>query len=161
MTNIARNRARILAFDNTSAVVVKSNGSEVRLELLTSAAAAQLEVRPGLVVYINDEIVLDSRPKLEEGVDYPSVDELLHHLDRHMAALRDTLERRGRAYGEEVLAKRGELGMLEHIFVKAERAKHASTEASQDWPADSYLDIAGYALLILAMRDWKQNRNAK
>lgn len=92
-------------------------------------------------------------------IPHPSVDELMIEIDPLLGNLRHTLFMRGNQYGEEVLAVMGEQGIAELVNVKIWRVL-GSLKSSD--PAcvrqDSWLDLAGYAILALAMQRWERKQ---
>jgi len=80
-------------------------------------------------------------------------------LDEEAQLILDTVSVRGRTYGESVLMAMGEQGILTMTITKIMRILWSFNE---ELPVrdrmDSYLDIAGYALLMLSLSSYvKEN----
>jgi len=84
---------------------------------------------------------------------------VLSGLDEEAQLILDTVSVRGRTYGESVLMAMGEQGILTMTITKIMRILWSFNE---ELPVrdrmDSYLDIAGYALLMLSLSSYvKEN----
>lgn len=74
--------------------------------------------------------------------------------------LSSILYQRGKSYGEEVLVVMGEQGIAEMAKVKIYRMLAAIAEgtgSASTTRRDSWLDMAGYALLALALDEWERS----
>lgn len=103
---------------------------------------------------------------VEDGTPHPSVDDfmefvrsaLLGGIERSVGVameLEGVLEQRGRDYGEEVLVVMGESGIAEFVKVKVWRLLGGIQEGNPPGSRrDSWVDIAGYAILQLALTEW-------
>lgn len=71
--------------------------------------------------------------------------------------IRNTLEQRGRSYGEDVLFLLGEMGFVAWAVSKAMRILWSYTTKRSDRDRDDdWLDMAGYAILRMAVQRWKR-----
>lgn len=71
-----------------------------------------------------------------------------------------TLHRRGHQYGEDVLFMMGEPGILMMLVMKALRMLWSMQDgAPSDAREDGYLDLAGYAVLQMAMARYAQTQH--
>jgi adenylosuccinate synthase len=85
--------------------------------------------------------------------DYPTVDEVMtsvrHTVNERILPL---LEQRGRQYGEDVLVEMGETGLVTMLLVKLMRLRWSVENSKpKSERQDSWLDLAGYALLAAAL----------
>lgn len=106
-----------------------------------------------------------------DGIVHPSVEEfigfirqaLMEAMSRVPAIvgdLEDILVQRGRDYGEEVLVVMGESGIAEFVKVKVWRLQGSIQEQRpENSRRDSWVDIAGYAVLQLALAEWMKEQN--
>ena len=106
----------------------------------------------------------------EEGeVDYPEVEEFIpyiraalmgamRHTTEVSVELGDILETRGQAYGERVIAVMAERGIAEFVKVKVIRLLGSMEEGNVEFSRhDSWMDIAGYCILEIALRRWRED----
>ena len=94
-------------------------------------------------------------PDAPVSVEFPTVEAFDPYIVQQMTELLATLRERGAAYGEKVLFERGEAGIFEQIATKLERVSGSiDRDLAFSTRSDSWLDIAGYAILVLAMKDW-------
>ena len=87
----------------------------------------------------------------------PSPDDFMAWIDSALKASRMRLEIGGQQYGEDVLFALGEPGAIVNIYQKAARLLFAMKEGHvSKVRRDSYLDLAGFALLELARQAYLQ-----
>jgi len=150
---------------NNKPVFLPTAPSNPFLDAIHTTDQAQLLTELLLRILPQDQIDL-----LNQTYPAPTVDQLLPHvsvyLRQHLRLWFDTkvddlmllLESRGREYGEEVLMVMGEPGMFEMSRVKLHRLKGSMEQGAPLADRhDTWIDIAGYCILILAMADWKEN----
>lgn len=93
--------------------------------------------------------------------DVPSVDEIMEYVEAAIEELRKILWERGKQYGEETLVDLGEDGVAVMIRMKALRARYSIREEKPaDSRRDSWLDMAGYALLAVSLGQYQDDSNA-
>jgi hypothetical protein len=92
-----------------------------------------------------------------EPIDAPTVDEVLDRVRPLLLDLERVLEERGRVYGEDVLVEMGEAGIATLCLIKVRRLmgniESGFGTTVQRW--DSWMDLAGYAILAMALERWK------
>jgi len=99
-------------------------------------AAAWVRLEPEL-----DAAGLTGTPSFSVGLELGHVLTILH--------------KRGETYGEDVLALLGETGMVTLAVTKVMRLLWGYTHGQPfETRRDSWLDLAGYAILSLAIDDW-------
>lgn len=85
----------------------------------------------------------------------PTVEEFDPYIARICSELLAVLRERGKQYGEQVLFDAGESGILEQVRTKLGRISGSLREGHTfDERFDSWLDLAGYSVLVCAMADW-------
>lgn len=106
-----------------------------------------------------------------DGLEHPSVEDFMIFIQRALleasarvpsivADLESILIQRGRDYGEEVLVVMGESGIAEFVKVKVWRLQGSIQEQRPEATRrDSWIDIAGYAVLQLALAEWMKEQN--
>lgn len=100
--------------------------------------------------------VQDIKVKHEETVLYPNVEDIMEYVRTHTEEVIDTLQTRGEQYGEQTLVELGEEGIARMIRMKALRAIYSINQRNDyRTRTDSWIDIAGYALLAIALEQWK------
>lgn len=87
----------------------------------------------------------------------PNVHELVDHVDLVVEDVMDTLVKRGKQYGEDVLVEMGERGIAVLCLIKVRRMLwNLDQGRSFEEREDGWRDLAGYALLAPAMEAWKK-----
>jgi hypothetical protein len=85
----------------------------------------------------------------------PTIEEFMPHIEATMEELKKRLQAGGEEYGEEVIIVAGEMGAVSLCLHKTMRAKHKhETGQSLHQSMDTWLDLAGYAILELARRSY-------
>jgi hypothetical protein len=101
--------------------------------------------------------VQDIQHKKEEQAEYPAVEDIMEYVFAHAQEVIDILHERGKQYGEQTLVELGEEGVARMIRMKALRAIHSINQDDRYTARrDSWIDIAGYALLAIALEQWKE-----
>lgn len=107
------------------------------------------------------ELARQTAKALEEPVNAPRVDELLHFVSTVVEDVMETLNERGTQYGEESLVVLGESGIATMMRMKIDRVRSSiNSGAATHERIDSWRDLAGYALLWPALLRWQKMKRS-
>jgi len=88
----------------------------------------------------------------------PTPEDFVPSIDAALAAIRERLLAAGEAYGESVLFELEEVGPVTLCFTKASRALWSFKQGKPpEHRKDTWLDLAGYAILEIARQAYISN----
>ena len=99
-------------------------------------------------------------PENNAEMNIPNPEAFLLYIRWALEKIEERLTRAGKEYGEEVLFLLGEMGAVSLTYTKASRALWSYKRGyPPEKREDTWLDLAGYAILEMARREWENNHD--